>query len=76
MALKQGNFDSQIPGNQLLQSLHTDETEQKAPDAKIPCDRYSGLGVLKGTSVTSRCGCNFITGTAFPLVPPEFKRWS
>ena len=26
--------------------------------------------------IPSRCGGNFLTGTAFPLVPPEFKRWS
>ena len=70
-ALKQGDSDSYHiwrSGSQLL-LLHMDETEQKAADAKILC----GLQVLKGTIVPSRCGSNFLMGTAFPLVSPEFK---
>ena len=69
MALKQGNSDSHMAGSQLLQLLHTDETEQKASNVEILCERDCGLWVLKGPSVLSRCGCNFLTGTAFPLVP-------
>ena len=49
--------------------------EQKAPDVEIPCGRDCGTWVLKGPSVPSRCGCDFLTGTAFPLVPAEFKHW-
>ena len=56
-----------MAGSQLLQLLHTDETEQKSSDAEILCGRDRGL------QVPSRCGCKFLTGTAFPLVPPEFE---
>ena len=76
--LKQGNSDSyQIwrSGSQLLQLLHRDETKQKAPGVEIICGGDCGLQVLrlKGTTVPSRCGCNLLIGTAFPLVPPGFK---
>ena len=43
--LKQGNSDSYHIwrlGSQLLQLLHTDETEQKAPDIEILCGRDCG----------------------------------
>ena len=76
MALKRGNSDSYPiwrSVSQLLKPLDTDETEQKTSDVEILCDRDFGLWVLKGTVLPSRCGCNFLTGTAFPLVPPEFK---
>ena len=73
-SLKQGNSDSYHiwrSGSRLLQLLHTDETEQKAPDVEILCGRDCGVWVLKGTIVPSRCGCSFLTGTTFPLVPPS-----
>ena len=35
MALKLGSSDSHMVGSQLLQLLHTDETEQKAPDVEF-----------------------------------------
>ena len=60
-------------GSQLLKLRHTDESEQKAADVEVLCGRDCGLWVLKGTIIPSRCGCNFLTGTAFPLVPPKFK---
>ena len=47
----------------------------KAPDVEILYGSDCGLRVLKGTIVPSTCSCNFLTGTAFPLVPPEFKHW-
>ena len=49
MAPKQGNSDSHMAGSQLLQLLHTDETEQKAPDVEIEilCGRDCGLWVLR-----------------------------
>ena len=64
MALEQGNSDSHMAGSQLLHPLHTE-----ASDVEIRCGRDCGLWILKGTSVPSRCGCNFLTGTAFPQVP-------
>ena len=70
--LRQGNSDSHMAGSQLLQLLHTDETEQKEPDIEILC----GLWVLKGPSISSICDCYFLTRTAFPLVPSEFKHCS
>ena len=54
---------------------NTDQTEQKALDVEMLCSRDCSLRVLKGTIVPSKCGCNFLTGTVFPLVPPEFKHW-
>ena len=54
--LKQGNSDSYHiwrSGSHLLRLLHTDKTEQKAPDAEILCGRDCGLWVLKGPSVSS-----------------------
>ena len=56
-------------------ATHRWNCEQKAPDVEIPCGRDCGTWVLKGPSVPSRCGCDFLTGTAFPLVPAEFKHW-
>ena len=76
MALKHGYSNSHEASSQLLQLLHTDETEQKAPDVEIPCGRDCGLWVLKGPNVPSKCGCNFLSGTVFPLVPAEFKHRS
>ena len=49
MALKQGDSDSYHiwrSGSQLLKLLHTDETEQKAPDVEIPSGRDCGLREL------------------------------
>ena len=55
----------------------THRWKQKAPDFEILCNRDCRLWALKGTTVPSRCGCNFLTGTAFPLAPPpEFKYWT
>ena len=74
--LKRGNSGSYHmwqSGSQLLKLLHTDETKQKAPDVEILCGRDCGLRVLKGTIVPSRCGCNLLTGTAFPLVPLDLS---
>ena len=33
------------------------------------------MWLLKGTSVPSICGCTFLTRTALPLAPPEFKHY-
>ena len=70
----QGNSDSRIAVSQLLlQLLHTDETEQKAPDVEIISGKDCGLWILQGSIIPSKCGCNFLTGNVFPLVLPEFK---
>ena len=76
MALKQGTSYSYYvwqSGSQLLKLLHKDEVEQKEPDVEILHGRDCDPWVSKGPSDPSRCDCNFLTGTAFPLVPPEFK---
>ena len=74
--LKHGDSDSYHiwrSGSQLLKLLDTDETKQKVPDVEILCGRDFSLRVLKGTIVPSRCGCDFLTGTAFPVVPTDYR---
>ena len=56
-------------------ATHRWNCERKAPDVEIPCGRDCGLWVFKGLSVPSRCGCNFLTGTAFFSSSPEFEHW-
>ena len=45
-------------------ATHRWNCEQKEPDVEIPCGRDCGLGVLKGTSVPSKFGCNFLVSSS------------